>query len=58
VLFRSAGLPDGPSILENRAAADARTLVPAFLAASDEAWLLRHRAALNGTAPSNLQDRP
>ncbi len=46
------------TILENRAAADARTLVPAFLAASDEAWLLRHRAALNGTAPSNLQDRP
>jgi GntR family transcriptional regulator, transcriptional repressor for pyruvate dehydrogenase complex len=46
------------AILENRAASDARSLVPAFLAASDEAWLARHRHTLNGTAPSNLQERP
>jgi len=46
------------AILESRATADARKIVPAFLAASDEAWLLRHRAVLSGTAPSNLQDRP
>ncbi len=45
-------------ILEARSASQARLLVPAFFAASDESWLLRHREALTGSAPSKLQERP
>jgi GntR family transcriptional repressor for pyruvate dehydrogenase complex len=40
-------------VLEERASETARTIVPAFLAQSDAAWLERNGAALRGASPSN-----
>ncbi len=40
-------------ILEERASSEARSVVPAFLAASDAAWLERNSKTLDASAPSS-----